>query len=36
MAVYKLDQQAWGTPAISNGGIFIHTVDNLYCIDADR
>ncbi|MFN3189019.1 MAG: PQQ-binding-like beta-propeller repeat protein [Aureliella sp.] len=32
VAVNKLDQQAWGTPALSNGKIFIRTVDNLYCI----
>lgn len=32
VSVNKLDQQAWGTPAISNGQIFIRTVDHLYCI----
>lgn len=32
--INKLDQQAWGTPAISNGRIYIRTVDNLYCIDS--
>tara|TARA_R110002167_G_scaffold342940_1_gene551811 strand:- start:7392 stop:8780 length:1389 start_codon:yes stop_codon:yes gene_type:complete len=36
VAVNKLDQQAWGTPAIADGSIFIRTVDNLYCIDAKR
>ncbi len=36
VAVNKLDQQAWGTPAIADGNIFIRTVDNLYCIDAGR
>jgi len=36
VAINKLDQQAWGTPAIADGIIFIHTVDNLYCIDAGR
>jgi len=36
VAVNKLDQQAWGTPAIADGSIFIRTVDNLYCIDAGR
>lgn len=36
VAVNKLDQQAWGTPALANGNIFIRTVDNLYCIAAER
>lgn len=36
VAVNKIDQQAWGTPAIADGSIFIRTVDNLYCIDAGR
>lgn len=36
VAVNKLDQQAWGTPAIADGTIFIRTVENLYCIKARR
>ncbi|HBE71465.1 MAG TPA: pyrrolo-quinoline quinone [Planctomycetaceae bacterium] len=32
VSVNRLDQQAWGTPAISNGRIFLRTVDHLYCI----
>lgn len=32
IATNELDQQAWGTPAIANGQIFIRTVDHLYCI----
>tara|TARA_R110001592_G_scaffold159467_3_gene390946 strand:- start:7925 stop:8236 length:312 start_codon:yes stop_codon:yes gene_type:complete len=36
VAVNKLDQQAWGTPPIADGSIFIRTVDNLYRIAASR
>ena len=32
--INRLDQQAWGTPAISNGRIYLRTVDHLYCIEA--
>jgi outer membrane protein assembly factor BamB len=35
VSVNELNQQAWGTPAISNGRIFIRTVDHLYCIAED-
>lgn len=28
-----LNQQAWGTPALANGRIYLRTVDNLYCIE---
>ncbi|MEM6689315.1 MAG: PQQ-binding-like beta-propeller repeat protein, partial [Planctomycetota bacterium] len=33
VAVNELNQQAWGTPAISEGRIFLRTVDHLYCIE---
>lgn len=32
VAVNELEQQAWGTPAIANGRIYLRTVDHLYCI----
>lgn len=32
IAVNELEQQAWGTPAIADGRIYLRTVDNLYCI----
>lgn len=35
ISVNRLDQQAWGTPAISKGRIFIRTVDFLYCVSKD-
>lgn len=35
VSVNKLDQQAWGTPAIANGKIYIRTVDHLYCISDE-
>ena len=28
-----LNQQAWGTPALADGRIYLRTVDNLYCIE---
>lgn len=36
VAVNELEQQAWGTPAIADGGIYLRTVDHLYCIAAER
>ena len=30
-----LGQQAWGTPALSDGRIYLRTVDNLYCIEDE-
>jgi len=33
VTVNQLEQQAWGTPAIANGRIYIRTVDHLYCIE---
>ena len=36
VAVNKLDQQAWGTPAVANGRIYLRTVDHLYCIGTDE
>jgi len=32
VAVNELDQQAWGTPALADGRIYLRTVDHLYCI----
>lgn len=32
VAVNNLEQQAWGTPAVADGRIYLRTVDNLYCI----
>jgi len=34
VAVNELNQQAWGTPAVADGCIFLRTVDHLYCIAA--
>lgn len=36
VAVNELDQQAWGTPAIAEGCIYLRTVDNLYCIASEK
>lgn len=36
VAVNRLEQQAWGTPAIADGRIYLRTVDHLYCIGADQ
>ena len=36
IAVNLLDQQAWGTPAVADGRIYLRTVDHLYCIATDR
>ena len=33
LAANKLDQQAWSTPALANGRIYLRTVDHLYCIE---
>lgn len=33
LVVNELNQQAWGTPAIADGKIFLRTVDHLYCIE---
>lgn len=33
IAVNHLNQQSWGTPAISNGRIYLRTVDHLYCVE---
>ena len=35
VTVNRLDQQAWGTPAIADGRIYLRTVDHLYCIAAE-
>jgi len=32
VAVNELDEQAWATPAIADGKIYLRTVDHLYCI----
>lgn len=34
VAVNTLEQQAWGSPAIADGHIYLRTVDTLYCIAA--
>ena len=36
VAVNELEQQAWGTPALADGRIYLRTVDHLYCIAADE
>lgn len=36
IAVNKIDQQAWGTPAFADGRIYLRTVDHLYCIAAEQ
>lgn len=37
VAVNKLEQQAWGTPAIAGGRIYLRTTKHLYCIaDEDE
>ena len=33
LAANELGQQTWGTPALSNGRIYLRTVDHLYCIE---
>ena len=35
VAVNELEQQAWGTPAVANGRIYLRTVDHLYCAATD-
>ncbi len=32
VSVNELDQQAWGTPAVAEGRIFLRTAQHLYCI----
>lgn len=34
VGINELDQQAWGTPAIANGRIYLRTVDHIYCIES--
>lgn len=36
VAVNKLEQQAWGTPAVAGGRIFLRTAKNLYCIEDEK
>lgn len=36
VAVNKLEQQAWGTPAVAGGRIYLRTATNLYCIADDE
>ena len=36
VAVNELEQQAWGTPALADGRIYLRTVDHLYCIATDN
>ncbi|MEM9701370.1 MAG: PQQ-binding-like beta-propeller repeat protein, partial [Planctomycetota bacterium] len=35
IAVNELNQQAWGTPALADGRIYLRTVDHLYCLAAE-
>ncbi|WDI41513.1 PQQ-binding-like beta-propeller repeat protein [Bremerella sp. P1] len=35
VSVNELDQQAWGTPALADGRIYLRTVDHLYCISKE-
>ena len=35
IAVNEFEQQAWGTPALADGRIYLRTVDNLYCIGTN-
>lgn len=34
--VNKLDQQAWGTPAVAGGRVYLRTAKNLYCISENK
>ena len=36
VAVNELEQQAWGTPAVADGRIYLRTVDHLYCIATEQ
>ncbi len=36
VAVNELEQQAWGTPAVADGRIYLRTVNHLYCIATDQ
>lgn len=36
VAVNKLDQHAWGTPAIADGRIYLRTAKSLYCIEQSK
>ncbi|TWU47033.1 outer membrane protein assembly factor BamB family protein [Rubripirellula reticaptiva] len=33
LAANELDQQAWSTPALADGRIYLRTIDHLYCIE---
>ena len=35
VSVNRLEQHAWGTPAIAGGRIYLRTATHLYCISAD-
>lgn len=35
VAVNELQQQAWGTPALADGRIYLRTVSHLYCIATE-
>lgn len=34
LAVNPLDQMSWASPALSDGNLFLRTIDHLYCIDG--
>lgn len=34
LSANQLDEQAWGTPALANGRIYLRTVDHLFCIET--
>jgi outer membrane protein assembly factor BamB len=36
IALNQLEQQAWGTPALADGRIYLRTVDHLYCIENNE
>lgn len=36
IALNKLDEFAWGTPALANGRIYLRTAEHLYCIANDN
>jgi outer membrane protein assembly factor BamB len=36
VSVNELEEQAWGTPAIADGRIYLRTVNHLYCIATDE
>ena len=35
LASNVIDEQAWSTPAVANGNLYLRTIDHLYCIGAN-